>query len=223
MNIRKSLADKELGSGTKPADLYGKLIANGLSSPPAAPAAGPVVPDAPVKVDLGDSPVRGPANAPVTIVEFSDFQCPFCARGAETVTELKKKYGNKIRLAFKQFPLPMHKDARPASEAALCVNEQGSDKFWKYHDILFKNQQELTPANFEKWAKDVGADTKKWKECYDSKKYAAKVQAEMDYGEKIGVKSTPTFFVNGQLLSGALPIEQFSEVIDEELEGAAKK
>jgi protein-disulfide isomerase len=176
-----------------------------------------------VNVDPGDAPSFGKDGAAVTVVEFSDFQCPFCSRGAETVSEIKKKYGNKVKVAFKQFPLPMHKDAKPASEASLCVNEQSTDKFWKYHDLLFKNQQELTPANFEKWAKQVGADEKKFKECYESKKYAAKVQAEMDYGEKIGVKSTPTFFVNGQLISGALPIDDFSVIIDEELEAAKTK
>jgi len=170
-----------------------------------------------VTVEAGDSPSFGGDNAKVTIVEFSDFQCPFCNRGAETVSELKKKYGNKIKLAFKHFPLPMHKDARPASEASMCVYEQCKDKFWKFHDQAFKNQDKLDPAGLEKIAKDAGADVKKWKECFDAKKYAAYVQKDMDYGEKIGVKSTPTFFINGQLISGAVPIETFSEVIDDEL------
>jgi len=170
-----------------------------------------------VNVEAGNAPFFGKANAPVTIVEFSDFQCPFCARGAETVNELKKKYGGKIKVAFRHFPLPMHKEARPAAEASLCVNEQGTDKFWKFHDIVFKNADKLDPANLEKFAKDAGADTAKFKECVQAKKYADAVQKDMEYGEKIGVKSTPTFFINGQLLSGAVPIETFSEIIDEEL------
>jgi protein-disulfide isomerase len=175
-----------------------------------------------VQVEMGQgTPTFGKSSAAVTIVEFSDFQCPFCARGAETVTQIKKKYGSKVFFGFRHFPLPMHKDARPASEAAACVGDQSSDKFYRFHDILFKNQSELNPANFEKWAKEVGADAKKWKECFEGKKDAAKVQADMDYGEKIGVKSTPTFFVNGQLVSGALPLDSFSEIIDEEL--SAKK
>jgi protein-disulfide isomerase len=99
----------------------------------------------------------------------------------------------------------------------MCVNDQGTAKFWKFHDLAFKNQDKLDPANLEKFAKESGADVAKYKECVSAKKFADYVQKDMEYGEKIGVKSTPTFFVNGQLISGALPIEAFSEVIDEEL------
>jgi protein-disulfide isomerase len=175
-----------------------------------------------VNVEVGQAPTFGKDGAAVTIVEFSDFQCPFCSRGADTVNELKKKYGNKVRIAFKHFPLPMHQEARPASEASMCVNEQSTDKFWKYHDKLFKAQDKLDAASLEKYAKEVGADMKKFNECFGGKKYKDLVQADLDYGEKIGVKSTPTFFINGQLISGAVPIETFSEIIDEEL-AAAKK
>lgn len=172
-----------------------------------------------VNVEAGSgSPVYGKEGAPITIVEFSDFQCPFCSRGAETVTQLKKKYGSKVRLVFKHFPLPMHHEARPAAEASMCVNEQGSDKFWKFHDLAFKNQDKLDKANLEKYAKESGADVAKYNECVNSKKFADYIQKDMAYGETIGVKSTPTFFVNGQLISGAVPIEKFSEVIDDELE-----
>jgi protein-disulfide isomerase len=170
-----------------------------------------------VNVDAGTGPFTGGEKAGVTIVEFSDFQCPFCARAAETVGELKKKYGNKVKIVFRHFPLPMHKDAQPASEASMCVNEQGSAKFWKFHDLAFKSQDKLDGDNLAKLAKESGADEKKFKECMDSKKFAEIVKSDMAYGEKIGVKSTPTFFVNGQLLSGALPVESFSEIIDEEL------
>lgn len=175
-----------------------------------------------VKVDPGQAPWFGKQDAPVTIIEFSDFQCPFCSRAAETVDQLRKKYGNKIKLAFKQFPLPMHQDARPAAEASMCVNEQGTEKFWKFHDLAFKNQDKLDKANLEKLAKDSGADPKKFTECVDQKKYANYVQQDMEYGEKVGVRSTPTFFINGQLVSGAVPIEQFSEIIEEELSSAKK-
>jgi protein-disulfide isomerase len=170
-----------------------------------------------VQVDASGAPNTGHPDAKVQIVEFSDFQCPFCSRAAETVNELKKKYGSKINIAFKQFPLPMHKDAKPAAEASLCMNEQGVDKFWKFHDLAFKNQDKLDAAGLEKIAKDAGADVAKFKECVGAKKYAAVVQKDMEYGEKLGVRSTPTFFVNGQLISGAVPIENFSEVIDDEL------
>ncbi len=170
-----------------------------------------------IQVEVGQAPYSGSENAKVTIVEFSDFQCPFCGRGAKTVDEVKKKYGNKVRVAFKHFPLPMHKEAGPASEASMCVWELNKDKFWKLHDVLFANQDKLDNENLVKHAKSVGVDEKKFKECYDSKKYAEFVKKDQAYGEKLGVRSTPTFFINGQLLSGALPLEAFSEVIDEEL------
>jgi len=99
----------------------------------------------------------------------------------------------------------------------MCVNEQGSDKFWKFHDKVFKNQHDLAEASLEKFAKESGADTEKFKECVKNKKFAKLVQDDMAYGEKVGVRSTPTFFVNGQIINGAVPIEQFSEIIDEEL------
>ncbi|OFZ21305.1 MAG: hypothetical protein A2X94_07595 [Bdellovibrionales bacterium GWB1_55_8] len=171
-----------------------------------------------VEVDAGQAPFFGGKNAKVTIVEFSDFQCPFCGRAAETVNQLKKKYGNKIKVAFKHFPLPMHREARPASEASMCVNEQSTDKFWKFHDLVFKNPEKLDTASLEGYAKQSGADVKKFNECVQAKKYADYVQKDMEYGEKIGVKSTPTFFINGQIVSGAVPIETFAEIIDEELE-----
>jgi len=171
-----------------------------------------------VKVELADhTPILGKKNAKVTIIEFSDFQCPFCARGAETVHAIAKKYGNKVTIGFRHFPLPMHKEAGPTSEASMCVNEQGSDKFWKFHDKAFKNQQSLDAASLEKFAKESGANVEKFKECVASKRHAKTVRDDMEYGEKVGVRSTPTFFVNGQILNGALPIEQFSEIIDEEL------
>ena len=122
-----------------------------------------------VEIELGDAPVYGKANAPVTIVVYSDFQCPFCGRGADTVNEIKKKYGNKVRIAFKHFPLPMHHDAKPASEASMCLNEQGSKEFWKFHDLAFKNQDKLDAASLEKYAKESGADIKKYSECVKSR------------------------------------------------------
>jgi len=170
-----------------------------------------------VAVDAGNGPFMGGEKAPVTIVEFSDFQCPFCARAADVVGEVKKKYGDKVKIVFRHFPLPMHKDARSASEASMCVNEQNPGKFWKFHDLAFKSQDKLDTEGLSKLVKEVGVDEKKFKECMDAKKFAGAVQNDMSYGEKLGVRSTPTFFVNGQLVSGALPLESFSEIIDEEL------
>ena len=169
------------------------------------------------EIALGDAPIKGKPDAKVTVVEFSDFQCPFCAKGADILNELKKKYGNKIKIAFKNFPLPFHKEAKIAAEAAMCANEQGSDKFWKMHDSLFKNQSDLKKEGLLKQAKALKLDMTKFTACLDGGKYGQRVMADMEEGKKVGVKSTPAFFVNGQLINGAQPIEVFSELIDKEL------
>jgi protein-disulfide isomerase len=174
-------------------------------------------PKSSMQVEVGEAPFKGSGSAKVTIVEFSDFQCPFCGKGADVVNLINKKYGNKVKIAFKQFPLPMHKDAPLTSEASMCVYEQNKDKFWKFHDLAFKNQDKLDSESLIKHAKTSGADEKKFKECLDSHKYKSYVEKDMAYGEKLGVRSTPTFFVNGQLISGAQDISVFSELIDEEL------
>jgi protein-disulfide isomerase len=168
-------------------------------------------------VAAGDSPFFGNKNAKVTIVEFSDFQCPFCARGADILREIKKRYGKKVKVAFKQYPLPFHKDARQAAVASLCANEQKSDYFWKMHDWMFANQQKLDLGNLKQAAKKLGVNSKKFDECLGNNKYMAQVEKELKEGQALGVKSTPTFFVNGQLINGAQPIEIFAEIIDEEL------
>lgn len=174
-----------------------------------------------IKIELGKAPSIGSEKATVKVVAFSDFQCPYCSRGAKTIHDIKKKYGNKVQIAFKHFPLSFHKDAKPVSEASMCINEQNTDKFWKFHDVVFENQKDMGNPDFiEKQAQKVGADMNKFKACIAEKKYSGFVEEDMKYGEKIGVRSTPTFFVNGQIVQGALPIESFSEIIDEALEDA---
>ena len=169
--------------------------------------------------DFVGSASWGNDNAPVTIVEYSDFQCPFCNRANDqVVAKLKKKYGKrKIRIVFKHFPLSMHRDARPASEASMCINEQSKSKFWTYHDKLFDNQRALSADDLSGYAKGVGANMKKFAECVKSKKFATRVQSDFEEGAKLGVNSTPSFFINSQPLLGARPLEEFAEVIDDEL------
>ncbi len=175
-------------------------------------------PARPVKeVNVGDAPFMGGADAKVTIVEFSDFQCPFCARGATLMNDIKKKYGNKVKVAFKNFPLPFHNHAKKAAEAGLCAYEQNKDKFWKLHDKMFADQAGLAVDGLVAKAVSLGLDKKKFQECLSSGKFASRVNADMEEGKKVGVKSTPTFFVNGKMVNGAQPIEVFSEIIDEEL------
>jgi protein-disulfide isomerase len=169
-------------------------------------------------------PQWGKPTAPVTIVEISDFQCPFCSRVGPTLKSIKEKYGpDKVRIVWKHNPLPFHKQARPAHEAAATVHAiAGNDAFWKFHDSAFANMQALTDENFEKWAVEAGADKAKFKAAYSSKKYAAKVDEDLAANKKIGATGTPAFRINGVTLSGAQPLEKFTEVIDAQLAEAKK-
>lgn len=168
-------------------------------------------------VQVGDAPFMGGAGAKVTVVEFSDFQCPFCAKGADIMNGLKKAYGDKIKIAFKQFPLPFHKDAKLASQAALCAFEQKKEAFWKMHDMMFADQQKLKMDDLVTKAGKAGVDGNKVKDCLSKNKYLAKVEADIKQGKELGVKSTPTFFVNGMIVNGAQPLEVFKKLIDEQL------
>ena len=169
-----------------------------------------------IEVATAGRPERGGgAKAPVTIIEFSDYQCPFCGRAEGTVDEVMKEYGNKVRLVYRDFPLPMHPLARPASEAANCANAQG--KFWEYHAKLFANQTALAEDKLKEYAKDVGLDAAKFDQCLKDKPFKAAIDKDVADGEKVGVNGTPAFFINGRMLSGALPLDKFKEVIDEEL------
>jgi protein-disulfide isomerase len=171
------------------------------------------------KVAEAGRPSRGPAGAPVEIVEFSDFQCPFCLRAHPTVTQVLSTYGDRIRFVYRNYPLPNHPNAWPAAEAAACAAEQG--KFWEYHDRLFDNQGKLGEADLRQHAAALGLDTAKFDACVDSHKYKSDVDADVAAGEEAGVSGTPAFFINGRQLSGAQPFETFKRVIDEEL--AAKR
>jgi protein-disulfide isomerase len=212
-------ADAELAKGTSKEALYGKLIAGGLTTPPApAPREAPA-PAKPVFVEVPkDAPTKGPADAKVTIVEFSEFQCPFCARVLPTQKQILDTYGDDVRIVFRHLPLPFHKDAAPAAEASMAAHAQG--KFWEFHDKAFANQRELTRANFEKWAAEIGLDVAKFKADLDSGKYKARVEQDQKYAGTVGARGTPAFFINGKLVSGAQPFENFKKVIDEEIKRA---
>jgi protein-disulfide isomerase len=160
-------------------------------------------------------PVRGPDNAPVTIIEFSEYQCPFCGRVTPTLHQLQQKYGDKIRIVFKDFPLPNHLQAPKAAEAAHCAGDQG--KYWELHDRLFANQQQIQVADLKKHAAAVGLDQAKFDQCLDSGTYTTIVQEDVDLGGQMGVQSTPTLYINGRVVTGAQPIGVFEAIIDEEL------
>lgn len=173
-------------------------------------------------VSEDDDPVLGPDDAPVTIVEFSDFQCPFCARfQQQTFNALVEKYGDNIRVVFRDFPLTsIHPDAAKASEAAECADDQG--KFWELHDAMFQSQA-ITGVGLPavtSMAESIDLDMDEFQECLDSGKYTEEVAKDLQEGASYGVTGTPTFFINGVRLVGAVPLEQFSAIIDQELEAA---
>lgn len=173
----------------------------------------------PIKVDVGTSPVRGPANAKITVVEFSDFQCPFCARGKQTMDELAKAYPNDVKIAFKNLPLPFHPEAKPAAKAALAAGEQG--KFWEMHDELFSRQNELGEAMYYDAAKKLGLNVDKFKADFTSTKFDAALDADAALAASLDVRGTPGFFVNGVRVRGARPMPYFKTIVDRWLNPAA--
>ena len=161
-------------------------------------------------VEVAGFPARGPEDAPVVIVAFSDFECPYCSRVIPTLEHVVETYGDQVRLVFRQFPLNnIHPNAQKAAEASLCANDQG--KFWEMHDLMFKEQKSLE------------LDVEAFNECIDSSKYAETVMSDLKAGGQVGVTGTPALFINGRFLSGAQPFEQLAAVIDAELAGQEPK
>jgi protein-disulfide isomerase len=159
----------------------------------------------------------GPANAKVQVVEFSDFQCPYCSQAAGVVHQIRQKYGDKVRFTFRQFPLPMHPNAREAAEAALAAGTQG--KFWEFHDLLFKNQNHLDRAGLEEHAKSSGLNVAAFKKSLDEHKYAPVIDADLKLGEKVQVNGTPSMFVNGTRVANPTNFEAVSALIEAALKG----
>jgi protein-disulfide isomerase len=190
-------------------------------------AAGPAVRvyfDAPrheVAVEATD-PALGSPSAPVTLVEFSDFQCPFCQRVAPTLKQVHERYGDRVRVVWKDFPLTqIHPLAFRAAEAAHCAGDAG--KYWEYHDRLFANQQALGIEDLTRYAGEVGLDAAAFEACLTASTHAERVRDGIAQGTRLGVNSTPTVYINGRLVAGAQPYEVFAAIIDEELERAQPK
>lgn len=177
--------------------------------------------DSPIKIGK-DDPSWGNPDALVTILEASDFECPFCTRVNPTLKKIKETYGpEKVRIVWKHNPLPFHKKAGPAHAASQAAFDLGGDEaFWKFHDLAFKNQKQLTEENFVAWAKEAGLDEAKFKAALKDKKYDAKVKKDLAENRKIGVTGTPAFRINGVTLSGAQPFERFKKIIDEQVAAA---
>ena len=186
------------------------------TAPTAAAASSAAASVAPVSLSTSGHPSRGSATAPVTIVEFSDYQCPFCARVTPVMQQIETAYAGKVRRVFRQFPLiAIHKDAKKAAEASLCAAESG--RFWELHDAMFEQPPALDVASLKKKAQAVGIDAVTFNACLDSGKYSAQVEKDLSEGIRAGVNATPAIYINGRPMPGARPFEEFARVIDEEL------
>lgn len=169
-----------------------------------------------VEVTTEGAPIRGAVDGPVTIVEFSDFECPFCKQSHPTVKQVLERYPGKVRLAYRDFPLDsIHPQARRAAEAGRCAKDQG--KFWEYHDLLFTQSPQLALEDLRRYAGQVGLDVAKFDGCLAAGAHKAAVQRDLDEGNRLGITGTPAFFINGRTLSGAQPLEAFTRLIEEEL------
>ena len=177
----------------------------------------------PIRKDVATAgyPARGPANAPVTVVEFADFECPFCGALYPTMKQVEKNYADKIRLVYRQFPLTnMHPHAQKAAEASLCANDQR--RFWDFYDSLFSDQSKLEIRDLKQRAQTMGLNMSTFNTCLDSGKQADTIQKDRDDARKLGVSGTPTLFINGRLVTGRSYAE-IREVIEDELKRASKK
>jgi protein-disulfide isomerase len=188
---------------------------------PAPEQEGVLAEDQIAKIQTGGAAVKGEEAAPITIVEFSDYQCPFCQRYfAETYPKIWEEYEGKIRYIFRDYPLPFHPHAQQTAEAARCAGDQG--KYWEMHDLLFTKQDEWTPkqdikTNLTTYAQKIDLNITEFSSCLSSGKYTAAVKEDFALGESVGVSGTPSFFINGKMLVGAQPFASFKSLIDLEL------
>ena len=173
-----------------------------------------------VQIEIGQSPVRGDKKAEYTIIAFSDFQCPFCKRGDDTIKELMKKHDKKIKYIFKNLPLGFHPEAAPAAKAALAAGKQG--KFYEYHDKLFENQAKLGDETYVQIAKDLSLNLDKFNKDRNSEETEKQIQEDMKQGQEAGIQGTPGFILNGVKILGAYPVDHFEKIITR-LETTAKK
>jgi protein-disulfide isomerase len=204
------------GPGFHDAACDANLAAAPAAPPPPAAQAVPAAPGPKVEVELRpDDPVKGNPRAPVTLVVFSDFQCPYCSRVEPTLRQVEQAYGDKVRIAWKHKPLPFHPNAMPAAEAAEAAREQG--KFWQMHDKMFAAQQDLSPAAYERWAQELGLDLSRFKASIASGRNKPRIESDDGLATRLGITGTPTLVVNGEKVVGAVPFESLKAVIDRQL------
>lgn len=181
----------------------------------------PTQPTSKVEVNIEGAPFKGENDAPVVMVEYSDYECPFCGRFySQTLPQIQKEYidTGKVKLVYKDFPLSFHPNAQKAAESAECARDQKKDDgYWNMHDKIFENQQSINVENYKKWAREIGLNGAQFDSCLDSDKFASAVQKDFNEGTEDGVQGTPAFFINGKLISGAQPFSAFKQAIDAEL------
>jgi protein-disulfide isomerase len=192
-----------------------EMAGGGNAAPPERQARRGPDPNRRYAVDTSGAPVKGDEDARLAIVEFSDFQCPFCSRVAPTLQQIEKEYGDQVRIVFKHLPLSIHPKAPAAHAAAEAAHRQG--KFWEMHDLIFADQRNMSEEKYLEYAQQIGLDVEQFKKDVASDAVQQKVQADMAEAAKLGVTGTPAFFVNGRFISGAQPFATFQSMIDEEL------
>ena len=174
-----------------------------------------------LEVSVGDNPPKGPEAAPITIVEFADYECPYCTRGYETMKQVMEKYDGQVKWYFRDFPLSFHRNAVGYSVGANCAGEQG--KYWEMHDAILEDQKGLAAkGGVEGLAKEFGLDVAAFTECINHADASKRVMSDMTAGQAVGVTGTPAYFINGVMISGAQPLENFATIIDRELEAAGQ-
>jgi protein-disulfide isomerase len=202
------LVVREASAGKKLADIRAELVKSANTPPP-------LLEEQPTRISTTGDPVRGPANAKVTIVEFSDFQCPYCALAETEVSKILKQYPADVRIIFKQFPLDFHPQAHLAAEASLAAQAQG--RFWELHDRMYAHFREINSAHILQWAGEIGLDKNRFENDLNSHKFNDRVNAEEQEGEKAEVEGTPTFFINGRKLNGTFDVATIAPIIADEL------
>jgi protein-disulfide isomerase len=205
---------KGFSAGKSPDEVV-KLVA---ASPLGKPRPEPKLLEDPVQIAIAGSPARGPETAPVVMVEFSDFECPYCAKATGEIRQIMAVYPNQIRLVYKQFPLSMHPHAGLASLASLAAEEQG--KFWEMHDLMFSHFRELSMDHILAWAQQLGLDMPKFKAALENPKYKAEVDKDLQDGEFVGVNGTPAIFINGKHFNGPIDLAQLKPILDNEIKTA---
>jgi protein-disulfide isomerase len=211
-SLDRATAQIEVATGK-----LGGLPTAAAAGPNARPARGQRPdPSRDYEIDIGDAPTRGNERASVTIVEWSDFQCPFCNRVSPTLAQIQEEYGDQVRFAFKHMPLSIHPQAAGAHAAAEAAHRQG--KFWEMHDLIFQNQRDLQVSTLEGYATSIGLDMDQYRRDVKAEDVVGRIDEDLRQAQKLGVTGTPSFFINGRFLSGAQPFANFKRYIDEALE-----